>query len=204
MTYSRPSSSQRGFAASVWVAVLVSVSLTACGSCQKNGAEGGDASTTSARVEAGPTPEEDLLWANAASGDPDDLARLADREGAGELARAGSDTQDAAKKLTAIRALAFADGYAGLPFLASEADGADAARVTAAADSIDALAAHPRRAVDPEDAVEFRAGCNQLLITAKNKAKPRQLRVALVRALRLWQDRACAPAEEIPTDVDVK
>ncbi len=192
----------RAFWASV--AVVVAASLSACGSCQKNGAGDGDASMTSARVEAGPTPEEDLLWTNAAAGEPDDLARLADREGAAELARAGSETQDAAKRLTAIRALAFADGYAGLPFLATEADGADGARAGAAAESIEALAGEPRRSVDPEDALEFRAGCTQLLITAKNKAKPRSLRVAIVRALRLWQDRGCAPAEEIPTDVDVK
>ena len=189
---------------SVWISIAAAVSLCACGSCQKNAATDTDASTTSARVEAGPTPEEDLLWANAATGDPDDLARLADREGAAELARTGSETTDNAKKLTAIRALAFADGYAGLPFLASEADGADGTRAIAAAESIDALAAHPRRAVDPEDAPELRAGCTQLLITAKNKAKSRQLRVDVVRALRLLQDRACAPAEEIPTDVDVK
>ncbi|MGH7282077.1 MAG: hypothetical protein ACRELY_11175 [Polyangiaceae bacterium] len=189
---------------SVWVLVWISVSLSACGSCQKNGAADGDASVTSARVEAGPSPDEDLLWANAASGDPDDLARLADREGAAELARAGSETQDLAKKLTAIKALAFADGFSGLPFLASEADGADATRASAAVESIDALAGQPRRAVDPEDATEFRAGCTQLLHTAKNTAKTRAIRVGIVRALRVWQDRGCAAAEEIPIDVDVK
>lgn len=179
--------------------------LSACGSCQKGGAADGDASTTtSARVEAGPTPEEDLLWAQAADADADDLARLADREGAAELARIGTETQDGARKLLAIRALAYAEGFAGLPFLASMADGEDAERASAAVDSIDRLAAEPRRAVDPEDALEFRAGCNQLLITAKNGQKARAVRVGIVRALREWQDRGCAKPEEIPTDVDVK
>ncbi|MEO8875717.1 MAG: hypothetical protein ABI461_09030, partial [Polyangiaceae bacterium] len=134
-------------------------------------------------------------------GEADDLARLADREGAAALAEAGTDP---AKRLTAIRASAFAEGFAGLPFLAQAADGADVEQAKAAVDAIDAIAGRPRRATDPEDAVEFRAGCTQLLITAKNAAKSRSVRVGIIRALRMWADRACAKPEEIPIDLDVK
>jgi hypothetical protein len=186
------------------IEIVFALLLAACGgataACAKSNASSGDAAAASSHVE--PTsPEIDALWAAAASGEADDLARLADREGAASLAEAGTNAN---KKLVAIRALAFADGFAGLPFLAQAADGADADASKAAADSIDALAGRPRRAVDPEDAVEFRAGCTQLLITAKNTAKTRAVRVGLIRALRMWADRGCAPAEEIPIDLDTK
>lgn len=178
--------------------------LVACGgattACAKSSGSSGDAAAASSHVDP-PSPEIDALWAAAASGEADDLARLADREGAASLAEAGADAK---KKLIAIRALAFADGVAGLPFLAQAADGADADIAKAAVDSVDAIAGKPRRAVDSEDATEFRAGCTQLLITAKNTAKPRLVRVGIIRALRMWADRACAPLEEIPIDLDTK
>lgn len=179
--------------------------LAACGgattACAKSAGASSDAGPAASAHVDEKSPELDALWAAAASGEADDLARLADREGAAALAEAGADPN---KKLTAIRALAFADGFAGLPFLAQAADGADAEQSRAAVDAIDALAGAPRRAVDPEDAVELRAGCNQLLVIAKNSAKPRPVRVGIVRALRMWADRACAKAEEIPLDVDTK
>ncbi len=177
--------------------------LVACGgaatACTKSSASSGDAAAASSHVDPS-SPETDALWAAAASGEADDLARLADREGAASLAEAGADAK---KKLIAIRALAYADGFSGLPFLASAADGADADAAKAAVDSIDAIAGRPRRAVDPEDALEFRAGCTQLLVTAKNTAKLRAVRVGVIRALRTW-GAACAAPEEIPIDVDVK
>jgi hypothetical protein len=178
--------------------------LVACGgaaaACAKSSAASGDAAPASSRVDP-PSPEVDALWAAAASGEADDLARLADREGAASLAEAGADPN---KKIVAIRALAFAEGFAGLPFLAQSADGADGDAAKAAVDSIDAIAGRQRRAVDPEDGTEFRAGCTQLLITAKNTEKTRSVRVGIIRALRMWADRGCAAPEEIPLDVDVK
>ena len=178
--------------------------LVACGgagaACAKSAASSGDAGAASSHLDV-PSPEIDALWAAAASGEADDLARLADREGSAALAEAGADPN---KKLVAIHALAYADGFAGLPFLAQAADGADATQAHDAVDSIEMMAARPRRAVDPEDALEVRAACTQLLIIAKNAAKPRPVRVGVIRALRMWGDRACAPPEEIPIDLDVK
>jgi hypothetical protein len=178
--------------------------LVACGgataACAKSSASSGEAGAASAHVDA-PSPEVDALWAAASSGEADDLARLADREGAASLAEAGSDPT---KKSRAIQALAFAEGFAGLPFLAQAADGADADAAKAAVDSIDAIAGRPRRALDPEDATEFRAGCTQLVSTAKNPTKSRPIRVGIIRALRMWADRGCAAPEEIPIDLDSK
>jgi hypothetical protein len=184
------------------IEIFFALTLAACGpaACAKSAASTGDAAPASSRPDV-PSPEVDALWAAAASGAPDDLAHLADREGASSLADAGADPT---KKLRAIQALAYADGFAGLPFLAQEADGADATQAQAAVDSIGAIAAKSRRAVDPEDATEFRAGCTQLLTTAKNPSKTRAVRVGILRALRMWADRRCAPPEEIPIDLDVK
>jgi hypothetical protein len=184
------------------IEIFFALMLSSCGptACAKSAASTGDAAPASSRPDV-PSPEVDALWTAAASGEADDLARLADREGAAALAEAGADPN---KKLVAIRALAFADGFAGLPFLAQSADDADATQAQAAVDSLDAIAARPRRAVDPEDATEFRAGCTQLVITAKNTAKTRAVRVGIIRALRMWADRRCAAPEEIPIDLDVK
>jgi hypothetical protein len=182
--------------------IFFALLVPACGptACAKSAASTGDAAPASSRPDV-PSPEIDALWSAATSGEADDLARLADREGAAALAEAGADPN---KKLRATQALAYADGFAGLPFLAQAADGADATQAQAAVDSIDAIAGRFRQAVDPEDAVELRAGCTQLLATAKNTAKTRAIRVGVIRALRMWSDRRCAAPEEIPIDLDVK
>ncbi len=195
------------FARTVGV-VAVAASLSACGSCSKNAPVGavavdaGENHALAVLFEAGPTPDEDVLWAAAAAGEPEMLARLADREGSAELAREGA--ADPNRRLTAIEALAFGEGFAGLPFLADVAAGPDGAQAAAAADSIDALSGRPRTAEDPEDALEFRAGCDAITRTANDTTKARPVRVALVRALRKWADRACAKPEDIPSDLDVK
>lgn len=188
--------------------VALVTTLSACGSCSKNapvGAIANDAGENHALAvlfEAGPTPDEDVLWTAAAAGEPDMLARLADREGSAELAREGA--ADPKRRLIAVEALAYGEGFAGLPFLADVAAGADGAQAAAAADSIDALSGRPRTAEDPEDALEFRSGCDAITRTARDTSKARAVRVALVRALRKWADRGCAKPEEIPSDVDVK
>ncbi|HEX7666293.1 MAG TPA: hypothetical protein VF407_17325 [Polyangiaceae bacterium] len=189
-------------------ALAIVTTLSACGSCSKNASSGslvtdaGENHALAALFEAGPTPDEDVLWSTAASGDPDDLARLADREGSADLAREGA--ADPARRGTAVKALAYGEGYAGLPFLAQIAAGADAAQAADAADSIDALSGRVRTAEDPEDALELRAGCDAITATAKDTTKAKPVRIALVRALRKWADLGCAKPEEIPSDLDVK
>jgi hypothetical protein len=145
-------------------------------------------------------PDVEDLWVRAKEGEPDDLARLANREGASGLVEEGS--RDPVKKKAAIAALAYADGLSGLPWLAEAADAEDEATARAAVESIVAMAARTRRAVDPEDGAELRTGCDRLLSIAKNPSKKRPVRVGAVRALRMWTDRGCAKTADLPTDVD--
>jgi hypothetical protein len=182
-----------------------------CGGCGRDsatnapsGLPGADASSTALATPrpdaAARTADVEDLWERAKELEPDDLARLANREGASGLVEEGS--RNPAKKPTAIAALAYADGLSALPWLAEAADADDEPSARAAIESIDALAARTRRAVDPEDAAELRAGCDRLLVIAKNTSKKRPVRVGAVRALRMWSDRGCAKAADVPTDVD--
>ncbi len=101
----------------------------------------------------------------------------------GKPAKAGGETKEpgdghvdsakvalASTRMTAIRAMAFAPepgALAGLPFLAEAARGPDDAQAQAALESAIDLAARPRRAVDPEDAAEMKAGCDSMLALAR-------------------------------------
>jgi len=136
-------------------------------------------------------------------------ARLADREGGGGLAGRGS--ADPAARMTALRAMAFASDpqvFEGLPFLADVARGSNDDEANAALDSALDLAAHPRRAVDPEDAAELRQGCDGLLALAVDREagakNPKMLarRVKAIRALRMLVDRGCVDPAAIPPDAD--
>ncbi len=128
-------------------------------------------------------------WSAAASLEPEDLSRLALREGsAGIVAGATSD----ARRKIAVHALAFGEDLDALPFLGEVAAGADASLALAAADTAGVLASRRRMAVAPEDALEVREGCDRLLAVAKDAAKPRPLRLKVLRALRMLGDRGCA------------
>jgi hypothetical protein len=132
-------------------------------------------------------------WSAAASLEPEDLSRLALREGsAGIVAGATSD----AKRKIAVHALAFGEDFDALPFLGEVAGGADAPLALAAADTAGVLAARRRMALAPEDALEVREGCDRLLAVAKDASKPRPLRLKVLRALRMLADRGCA--RELP------
>jgi hypothetical protein len=145
------------------------------------------------------------LWTRAKAGDADDLARLADREGAaGLVARA---SEGATWRLAAIRAMGFVDdpgAFEALPLLARAARTGDDAEATAALESAGDLASRPRRAVDPEDAAELREGCDLLLALAKDPEAPRPRRIASVRALRMLADRGCVKPGDLPTDLDAR
>jgi hypothetical protein len=146
-------------------------------------------------------PRLDELWARARDGEADDLARLADREGSlglEERAEAG------AHRATALRAAAFAGTLEGLPWLASVAASGTDEEAEIALQSAAQLAAEPRRSVDPEDALEVRAGCDSLLALAKGADRPRARRLGAIRVLRMLADRGCAKADEIPSDLDVR
>ena len=168
-----------------------------------DGARVTDAAVLAAVVAPDPVLEE--LWTRAKGGDADDLARLADREGESGLAERGRS--DPAARMAAIRAMAFAPepgAFGGLPFLAEAARGTDEPQAQAALESAIDLAARPRRAVDPEDAAEMKAGCDSMLALAKDVKAPRARRVNAIRALRMLADRGCVDPAALPTDLDAR
>jgi hypothetical protein len=186
------------------------VVTAACGKSASSAAPGvssGESkSAPSAVVEAGAPAIDPValdLWTrakdNVATGDGDDLARLADRENlSGLLARA----EDPAWRATAIHAMAYVDGFEALPWLAKVARAAPNEDALAALDAIEDIAARPRRAVDPEDAAEMKSGCDSLLALAKQSDAARARRIIAIRALRMLSERGCVAPAEIPADLD--
>jgi hypothetical protein len=193
--------------------VVAAVVSTGCGGCghatapssgSLDGATRPDAGVAAAPSTGDAVLEE--LWTRAKGGDSGDLARLADREGVSGLAERGAHG-DAATRLAALRAMAFAPepgAFAGLPFLAEAARGGDEPQAEAALESAIDLAARPRRAVDPEDAEEMKAGCDGMLALASDPKGARARRVLAIRALRMLADRGCVDPHAIPTDLDAR
>jgi hypothetical protein len=167
--------------------------LLAAGGCPRKPSspiEGGDApinGDAEAGADAGTRdPRVEELWDRAGDGETDDLARLADREGTdGLVERASRD-------------------LAALPFLAEVAAKGSDGEAEAALSSASQIAAEPRRATDPEDALELHEGCAALLAVARDVARPKPRRVGAIRALRMLAERGCVKREEIPTDLDVR
>lgn len=186
--------------ARAWIAAVVVLS-TACGRGQT---KAGDA-PPSARDAAGAQPtvsvprteQDETLWAHAKEGEPDELARLAHREGPSGLLERG-DLPEWRK--TVILALAYTDEttnlWVALPWLAGVADGADAEEALLAVETSAALAARPRRAVDPEDAMELRAGCERLSRVVKNEQRSKPVRVGAMRTLRMLAEYGCATPDD--------
>lgn len=178
-----------------------------CSSCKGNDGSG-DAGADAVTVEAAVTPvvtrtpEDERLWTEAKDGDEDELRRLASREGASGLVERSTD---AAFKATALRAMAYAEGFAQLPALGAAAATAPEADATIAAESAAILAARKRAQVDPEDVEELRDGCGALLGAAKNTARPKAVRANSIRALRMLGDQpGCVDLALLPTDLDTR
>ncbi len=148
-------------------------------------------------------PEIDDLWARAKDGEADDLARLARREGPAGLMERGADP---AYRDTAVRALGQvapdAFGLGALAWLAEVALGSEDGEAGTALESIVDLAAQPRRAHDPEDALELHAGCERLLGLARDGNRSKKNRVIALRGLRMLSERGCVKAADLLTDLD--
>lgn len=173
-------------------------------------ADAGGASTSAAPASS-VDPTLERLWVEAkgtpeaGAGEAAELARLADREGAGGLAQRAQS--DPAYRLVALRAMAFAPepgAFAGLQLLGEAASGSDDAQADAALDSAIDLAARPRLAIDPEDFAEMKAGCTSLLSLARDGKAARARRVKAIRALRMLADRGCVDPGLIPADLDAR
>lgn len=197
-------------ALAVGAALGVGLALFAtCGGCGRSGtgngagaAAGPGASGSGAVTErAAPMDARALrdpqMWAAAKEGEHEDLATLAVHEGAAGLVEAASDPE---LRLTAIRAMAYARGWAQLPYLATAAAGKDEAEARAALESVVDLAARPRRSEDPEDATELADGCDKLLKVAWATDGERGRRIQAIRALRMMP----CPKADLPTDLDAR
>jgi hypothetical protein len=187
------------------LAVLLLASTAACNTCGGSaaGGDGGvlaqDASEPVVHLER--SPEAERLWAEAKDGDENELSRLAHVEGAAGLVERAPDP---AYRRTALRAMAYADGFAQLPTLGDAAAKGPPDEAQVAAESAAILAARVRRQVDPEDADELKTGCAALLVAAKDLGRPRPVRLSAIRALRMLVEHQGVAAADIPTDLDPK
>jgi hypothetical protein len=183
---------------------LGSLGLGACGKKAADGGAGGIADVDAAPFYVSPDPTVEALWVRAQDGgEGDDLARLADREGASGLAARGAT--DPAMRAVALRAMAFAPEpgmFEGLPLLAEAAAGKSDDDANAALDSAIDLAARPRLALDAEDREELKRGCEALLALASDAKAARPRRVKAIRALRMLADRGAFDPKAIPGDLD--
>jgi hypothetical protein len=166
----------------------------------------GEAGIETPEAEAPIAPRDPLvedLWAKAADAELADLARLQHREGdMGLIERAAVPTY----RMTALAALAFGDDFTALPFLADVGGSGSDAEAEVALASAQTLAAVPRRARDPEDALELRQGCEALLLLARKPEAPKSRRARAVSTLRMLESTGClhGDAEAPPSDLDPK
>lgn len=187
---------------------FVVIAFGACSACGKGAAPRGATSASASASASGsaevvPLPVDggpravSALWARAKDGDDEDLGNLANHEGAFGLVEGASDAE---LRPTALRAMAFARGYAQVAFLAKTAEGGSDADARIALESLGDVAVRPRTAEDPEDADELEEGCRTLLSLAQTAAKPRERRVQAIRVLRMLP----CPKAELPSDLDAK
>jgi hypothetical protein len=181
---------------------------TACGKAAPAGSTG-TAGTSSAEGDGpgaanAPSPmdaREAAQWAAAAQGEAEELMRLEDLVGCEGLVDRGAQHD---LRATAIRAMQYCPDFSELPWLVQWASDGSPVEARAALETIDELAARPRRATDPEDADELHVGCAALLDLARSESRPRERRVLAARALRMLADRGCVRPADIPQIVNGK
>lgn len=138
-------------------------------------------------VKPGSARAENGDWQRASQGDPLELARLADREGAAGLL--DGLEEGGVVGLTALLALPYADdaeiAYRRLGEILRQLEGEKAEPVLDAALGI---ASRPRTQTEPLDPEGTRYGIEALMSVAQSKA-PEATRAKAVSALRLLADR---------------
>jgi hypothetical protein len=182
----------------------LSLLVVATSGCPRHGSAGPGEAGGDAAIEAAGEPRDprvEELWTRAKEGEADDLARLADREGVLGLEERG---RESAYRLTALRAMGYTASLEGLPWLGEVATEGSDGEALAALESAAQVAGEPRRAVDPEDALEVRQGCDALLALAVDPKRPPPRRVGAIRAIRMLADRGCSKPGDLPADLDAK
>ncbi len=145
----------------------------------------------------------DELWQRALAHDAIDLARLADREGAGGLLLGLEE--GGAIGLAALEALPFADdaeaAYQRLGEIVRQIDPVETGPVVRA---ISEIALRPRRQTEPLDPPGLRACADALLNLANKKDLAKSVRAPAISALRLLAERGAIRFGAVPTDLDPK
>jgi hypothetical protein len=145
----------------------------------------------------------DELWRRALDGDPADLARLADREGAGGLLEGLEEGGPIG--ITALAALPWTDdadaAYQRLGEIVRQIDPAATGPVIGA---ITRMASRPRRQTEPLDPPGLRSCADALLALAERKSLAKNVRAPAISALRLLAERGAVSAAAIPSDLDPK
>ena len=145
----------------------------------------------------------DELWRRALERDPIDLARLADREGAGGLLEGLEEGGPVA--LAALAALPFADdAEAAFQRLGEIVRQLDPAATAPVLEAIVDMAARPRRQTEPLDPPGLRSCAEALMTLAERKNLSKSVRAPAISALRLLAERGAVAAAAIPTDLDPK
>jgi hypothetical protein len=189
------------------LASLASVSLAGCSGCRgkKGDAEASVASSTSgssaasgsASIEPSSTA---AAWVEARTGDPLELARLADAVPADELAQvAADDTASEDDRKAAIRALAFVvDPTPALPALSRLVMSASVERSTLALETIAELA--PIRAPIEEAEPPAWKECATILLAALKTIQTSPRRPLAIRALLGLADRGAIDRALVPQE----
>ena len=153
------------------------------------------------RKDKGASLEIDETWRAAMDGDPVDLARLADREGAIGLLEVMEQGGEPAR--TALHALPEADdAELALRRLGEIALQTDEPVRQDVVDVIERIAARPLTQTEVLDATGARACADAMLELARNPKVKKDTRAKAISALRRMVDRLVVDPKQIPTELD--
>jgi hypothetical protein len=183
---------------------VLSLSILVLTSCRSNGDGAPDAAPApNLRATSAKESEraKDDLWRRAAAGDPLDLARLADREGAGGLLEGLAEGGPLG--LLALEALPFADDAEGalqrLGEIVRQIDPGESGPVVR---SIAGIAGRPRCQTEPIDPPGLRSCAQALLALTSKNGLARAVRADAISALRLLSEKGAVDPVAIPSDLD--
>lgn len=177
--------------------------LASCHGSSKDVLEAAPPPSLNSKTEKESERAKDELWHRAGEGDPLDLARLADREGAGGLLE-GLEEGGAVGR-TALEALPFAeDADAALQRLGEIVRQIDPGESGPIVRSITGIALRPRRQTEPTDPAGLRSCAAALLDLAQKTSLAKTVRAPAISALRLLSERNGVDAGMIPTDLDAR
>jgi hypothetical protein len=193
-----------GHRASKLLLGILLLSILVFASCRSNGDGAPDAAPPpSLRATAGQESEraKDDLWRRAATEDPLDLARLADREGAGGLLEGLAEGGPLG--LLALEALPFAEDAEGalqrLGEIVRQIGPGESGPVVR---SIAGIAGGPRRQAEPIDPPGLRSCAQALLALTSKNGLARAVRADAISALRLLSEKGAVDPGAIPSDLD--